>query len=251
MLPPHLFAQSTTLACLFPRAATLSSIDEHVRAHQLKQNPLLHRWATTYPLKQEGELYWYGDRLVVVENNLLRRGVISLYHDPPTAGHPGIANTTRAIARDYWWLALKKDVTEFVQGCTMCQSRKNQPNKVKPPLFLLLSEAYSNPFTSIAMDFIVKLPLSNMYNTILTITDTFSKASIFIPCNEAIDGMLLTQLNYTPLMYYHIMDFPPTSFLTATPVSHPPSPRNSAVPYQSTRTSVPLIIPKRMDNQNE
>ena len=38
------------------------------------------------------------------------------------------------------------------------------------------------------MDFIVKLPLSNTYDTILTITDTFSKASIFIPCNETTDA---------------------------------------------------------------
>ena len=37
------------------------------------------------------------------------------------------------------------------------------------------------------MDFIVKLPISDSYDTILTITDTFSKASIFIPCNETIN----------------------------------------------------------------
>ena len=203
VLPPQLFVQSTTLACLFPRAATLSSIDERVRAHQLKQNPLLRRWATTYPLKQEGELHWYGERLVVVENDSLRRGVISLYHDSPTAGHPGITNTTRAIARDYWWPALKRDVTEFVQGCTMCQSRKNQPNRAKPPLFPLSSEAYSNPFTSIAMDFIVKLPLSDTYDTILTITDTFSKASIFIPCNETIDATNTAKLYATYVLPHY------------------------------------------------
>ena len=76
VLPPHLFIQSTTLVCLFTRATTLSSINEHVQAHQLKQLPLLNQWATTYPLKQEGELFWYGDWLVVVENASLRRGVI-------------------------------------------------------------------------------------------------------------------------------------------------------------------------------
>jgi transposase InsO family protein len=38
------------------------------------------------------------------------------------------------------------------------------------------------------MDFIVKLPLSEGFDSILTITDTFSKASIFIPCNETIDA---------------------------------------------------------------
>jgi hypothetical protein len=38
------------------------------------------------------------------------------------------------------------------------------------------------------MDFIVKLPKSEGYNSILTITDhDCSKAAIFIPCNETID----------------------------------------------------------------
>jgi hypothetical protein len=44
------------------------------------------------------------------------------------------------------------------------------------------------------MDFIVKLPISKTYNTILTITDTFSKASILIPCNETIDATGVAQL---------------------------------------------------------
>jgi len=48
------------------------------------------------------------------------------------------------------------------------------------------------------MDFITKLPLSGGYDTILTITDTDClKASVFIPCNEAIDseGVALLYLN--------------------------------------------------------
>jgi hypothetical protein len=131
---------------------------------------------------------------VVVDNTSLKRGVISLYHDSATAGHPGISNTTWAIARDYWWPALKKDVTEYIKGCSTCQSKKNQPNKPKPPLFPISSDMYRTPFTSIAMDFIVKLPISKTYDTILTITDTFSKASIFIPCNETIDATGVAQL---------------------------------------------------------
>ena len=78
---------------------------------------------------------------------------------------------------------MKKDI----KGCTTCQSRKNQPNQPKPPLFPISSDTYDTPFTSIAMDFIVRLPPSESYNTILMITDTFSKASIIIPCNESIN----------------------------------------------------------------
>lgn len=63
-------------------------------------------------------------------------------------------------------------------------TQQNEP----PPPYPISSKAFTLPFTSIAMDFIVKLPLSNTYNTILTITDTFSKALIFIPCKETTDA---------------------------------------------------------------
>ena len=175
----------------------------NIRSHQQTQQSLLSKWTTTYPLTQPDGLHWYGDRLVVVEDSSLKRGVISLYHDSLTAGHPGISNTTWAIAKDFWWPAMKKDVTEYVKGCTMCQSRKNQPNKTKPPMFPIPSDTYDTPFTSIAMDFIVKLPLSESYDTILMITDTFSKASIFIPCNESINAENTAKLYATYVLPHY------------------------------------------------
>jgi hypothetical protein len=45
------------------------------------------------------------------------------------------------------------------------------------------------PFETIALDFITKFPVSQGYNSILTVTDhDCSKAVIFIPCNEEISG---------------------------------------------------------------
>jgi hypothetical protein len=98
VLPPDLFVQSTTLACLFSQATTLSNIDDQARAHQLHQPKLLKWWSTMYPIIQEGQLFWYRNRLVIMDDTSLKRGVISLYHNLPTAGHPGISNTTWAIA---------------------------------------------------------------------------------------------------------------------------------------------------------
>ena len=138
-----------------------------------------------------------------MEDTSLKRGVISLYHDSPTAGHSGISNTTWAIAQDFWWPSMKKDVTEYIKGCTECQAKKNQPNKPKPPPYPISSDTYSTPFTSIAMDFIVKLPISNSYDTILTITDTFSKASIFIPCNETINTEQTAKLYATYVLPHY------------------------------------------------
>ena len=70
-------------------------------------------------------------------------------------------------------------------------------------MFPITSDTYETPFTSIAMDFIVKLPLSESYDTILTITDTFSKASIFIPCNEAINAENTAKLYATYVLPHY------------------------------------------------
>ena len=138
-----------------------------------------------------------------MDNSSLRRGVISLYHDPPTAGHPGISKTLALINKDYWWPGMKDTITNYIKGCTLCQSRKNHPTNPKPPLFPILSDTYTLPFESVAMDFIVKLPPSNNYDTILTIMDTFSKASIFIPCNETIDAEHTTLLYATHVLPHY------------------------------------------------
>ena len=80
---------------------------------------------------------------------------------------------------------------------------KNNPRNLKPPIFPITSNNFTLPFKSIALDFIVKLPESNNYNTILTITDTFSKASIFIPCNETINAEKTTLLYATYVLPYY------------------------------------------------
>ena len=98
---------------------------------------------------------------------------------------------------------MKKDITKYVKGCTTCQSKKNQPNKPKPPIFPISSDMYSTPFTSIAMDFIVKLLTSESYDTVLTITDTFSKASIFIPCNKSINAEQTAKLYATYVLPHY------------------------------------------------
>jgi len=66
-----------------------------------------------------------------------------------------------------------------------------------------ISPTSNLPFQTIAMDFIVKLPPSYGYDSILTITDhDVSKASIFIPCNESIDSSGVAEL-YTTHVFPH------------------------------------------------
>jgi len=93
---------------------------------------------------------------------------------------------------------MKIFVTEYIKGCATCQMTKVNTHPTHPPMFPITPAENAQPFETVAMDFITKLPLSGGYDTILTITDTdCSKASVFIPCNEAIgsEGVALLYLN--------------------------------------------------------
>jgi hypothetical protein len=64
-----------------------------------------------------------------------------------------------------------------------------------PPLNPITPVENATPFQMIAMDFIVKLPKSEGYDSILTITDhDCTKAIILLPCNETIDAERVAKL---------------------------------------------------------
>src|SRR6266404_3867101 len=57
----------------------------------------------------------------------------------------------------------------------------------RAPLYPVTMQAEVQPFQTIALDFITKLPLSEGQDTILTITDQgCTKMALFIPCSETI-----------------------------------------------------------------
>ena len=60
---------------------------------------------------------------------------------------------------------------DYVKGCAQYQQNKVNTHAVKAPLNPITLEAEALPFQTIALDFIVKLPKSEGYDSILTITD--------------------------------------------------------------------------------
>jgi hypothetical protein len=123
-----------------------------------------------------------------VENNTLRKGVTSLFHDSTTAGHPGIAKTVLLAQKHYWWPAMKWFITDYVKGCATCQMNKVNTKPNKPPIFPITAEPNALPFETIALDLITDLPPSGGYDSILTITDhDCTKSAFFIPINKTAD----------------------------------------------------------------
>jgi hypothetical protein len=82
---------------------------------------------------------------------------------------------------------MRRDITEYVKGCADCQRHKVNTRPTKAPLQPIYPKPEAMPFETVALDFIVKLPVSQGFDSILTITDQgCTKAAIFIPCNEDI-----------------------------------------------------------------
>jgi hypothetical protein len=118
-----------------------------------------------------------------------RCNIIKNHCDLPAYGHPGISRTMDLVTRYHWWPNLATEVQNYVKGCAECQHHKINTQARKVPLSPITPVHKALPFQTIVLDFIVKLPVSNGYDSILTITDhDCSKAAIFIPCNEAISA---------------------------------------------------------------
>jgi hypothetical protein len=121
----------------------------------------------------------------------LRGKVLRENHDDPTAGHFGNDKTIERLMRMYWWPGMWKDTRQYIRECE-CQRNKTSRHATYGHMQSI--PQLREPWKSVAMDFIVKLPKSKdptsgrEYDSIFTITDRLTKEAKFVPFNEATDA---------------------------------------------------------------
>ena len=174
---------------VFVRAVTITNKQDEQDEGTLKL------WVDAHKLKKINEVWYKEGRRVVTGSLLDKQAIIKSRHDPPIYGHPGIIKTTQLIERDYWWPQLKTDVVDYVKGCAECQRHKVNNRLTWAALRLIYPKPEAMPFETVAIDFITKLPVSQGYNSILTIMDhDCTKAALFIPCTKEINAEETTAL---------------------------------------------------------
>jgi reverse transcriptase-like protein/integrase-like protein len=121
--------------------------------------------------------------------------ILQELHSSPSAGHPGIANTWALVNWHYEGPRLHTFIEQYIQGCPYCQeSKMNIPQKWAPLQWFNM-HIDQGPFQYVSMDLITDLPISEGYNSILTIVDQgCSKAAKFLPCWKTIDGLEVAKL---------------------------------------------------------
>ena len=174
-------------------------------SQELEQDEgVLKPWVDPHKLKQISGTWWKGNQLVVTANMSTRYSIVQMHHDPPAYDHPGISRTLDLMARKYWWPCMAQDVKDYVKGCANCQRNKVNNQARRAPLSPIFAKSDTLPFETVAMDFIVKLPLSDGYDSVLTVTDhDCTKAVILIPCNESITAEGVTKL-YLEHIFKHV-----------------------------------------------
>ncbi len=110
--------------------------------------------------------------------------LFKIYHDD--ANHCGYNRSYGRIAKGFYVHRLHQELKAYIASCPSCQV--NQTLRTKVPGLLEPIESGPEPFHTLTLDLIVKLPHSNMsgkiYDSIMSITDKFSKAIILAPGKE-------------------------------------------------------------------
>ena len=140
-------------------------------------------------------------RIVVPPILEVKRGIMTLMHDHPTAGHPGCDETLQKTQEKYWWPKMKEWIADYIKGCATCQQNKILTHQQKVLTYQIPSQAGTLPFQSVAMDLITGLLERCNHNAILTIVDQgCSRAVVFLLCNTKITGAGIAQLYFNNIV---------------------------------------------------
>ena len=108
----------------------------------------------------------------------LRRQIVALCHNTHIAGHPGCWKTLELVSWNYWWPQMSKYIGQYISTCDLCLWTK--PWRHSPVGELQLLSIPDAWWDTLSVNFMVKLPESSGYDTIMTVVDSVSKRVHFV-----------------------------------------------------------------------
>jgi len=110
----------------------------------------------------------WSEKHQIVLPQSIRKSVMEIAHEG-FGGHLGIRKTYQKILNDFFWPALKQDVTKHINSCHVCQV-VGKPNQPIPPYPLQPIQVPCEPFQKIIIDCVGPLPKTTKGNQyILTV----------------------------------------------------------------------------------
>ena len=156
---------------------------------------------TEFTVNKNGVLY-YKDRVCVPDCNDLRKSILEEAHSGPFAIHPGSTKKYRDLKMSFWWSGMKRDVSEFVTKCLVCQRVKAEhqvPSGLLQPIRIPEWK-----WDRITMDFVVGLPLTGRrHDSVWVVVDRLTKSAHFLPVRTDYSLNKLVELYIKEIVRLH------------------------------------------------
>ena len=156
---------------------------------------------TEFDVKEDGSLY-YKDRVCVPDDNDFRRAILEEAHSGSFAILPGSTEMYQDLKMSLWWSGMKREVSEFVTKCLVCQRVKAEhqvPSGLLQPMRIPEWK-----WDRITMDFVVGLPLTGRkHDSVWVIVDRLTKSTHFLPMRTDYSLDKLVELYIKEIFWLH------------------------------------------------
>ena len=137
-----------------------------------------HGKETEFTENEDGVLY-YKDRVCVPNDSELKKVILEEAHSGSFAIHLGSTKMYQDLKMSFWWFGMKRDVSEFVTKCMVCQRIKAEhqvPSRLLQPIRIPEWK-----WDRITLDFLVGLPLTRRkHDSVWVVIDRLTKLDHFL-----------------------------------------------------------------------
>ncbi|KAA3473697.1 DNA/RNA polymerases superfamily protein [Gossypium australe] len=144
----------------------------------------------------------YKGRLCVPKNSDLIQMILCEAHSGRLSIHPGSTKMYNDLKQFYWWPGMKRDISEFVSKCLICQQVKAEhqvPSGLVQPIMMPEWK-----WDRITMDFVSGLPMTpSKKDAIWVIVDRLTKSAHFIPVRTDYSLDKLAELYVSQIVRLH------------------------------------------------
>jgi hypothetical protein len=116
-------------------------------------------------------------KLFIPSKSDFKQTLLEEFHSSPLGGHSGVHRTFGRLQENVFWHGMRKEVSEFVKACLVCQQTK--PMTHSPYGLLQPLPIPDRIWEDISLDFVIGLPSFQTNTVILVVVDRLSKAAHF------------------------------------------------------------------------
>ena len=160
----------------YDRDPTVKALIPYLKNPDRRRPPEIATQLKGMTLDGDGLLLRHG-LVYVPDDQALKTDILGQSHDHPTAGHFGRFKTLELLSRNFYWPNISHFVKNYIRTCDLCQ--RSKPPRHRPYGLLQPLPVPERPWSSISLDHIVELPVSNGFDAILVVVCRLTKMAHF------------------------------------------------------------------------